>query len=246
LLLEVEQLTKSFGGLMALNNLSFFIEKGEVVGLIGPNGSGKSTAFNLITGTFPPSSGRVIFRGEDITTLPAHQVAKRGIARTFQLVKPFLHLTTLENVIAGRMYGHKPTANRAQAEAEATEILSFVGLGDKRHLKANGLTVMERKRLELARAMSTQPELLLLDEFMAGLAPTEVHTAIELISQIHTQGITIIFVEHIIKAVVSLCKRVIVLNAGQKIADGLAEDVTTNPAVISAYLGTKYAKNPQH
>jgi len=243
MLLEVERLTKSFGGLVALNNVSFAIEAGETVGLIGPNGSGKSTAFNVITGTFRPTSGKVIFNGDEITSLPANQVATRGIARTFQLVKPFLHLTVLQNVLAGRMYGHEPVSSRAQAEKEAKEILALMGLADKGHLKANALTVMERKRIELGRCLAMRPKLLLLDEFMAGLTSTEVQAAIQLISELSAQGMTVIFVEHIIKAVVSLCNRVIVLNAGQKIADGPAGEVTQNPAVIAAYLGKKYAAN---
>lgn len=241
MLLEVERLTKSFGGLLALNYVSFSIEAGEVVGLIGPNGSGKSTAFNVITGRFPPSSGKIIFRGEDITSLPAHQVAVRGIARTFQLVKPFLHLTALQNVMVGRLYGHQPAAKRAQAQAEAQEILAFMGLGDKAHLKASALTVMERKWLELGRALATRPSLLLLDEFMAGLTPVEMQSAMGLISEFRAQGITVIVVEHIVKAVMNICDRVIVLNAGQKIAEGSPREISNNPEVITAYLGQKYA-----
>jgi branched-chain amino acid transport system ATP-binding protein len=243
MLLQVERLTKSFGGLMALSNVSFAIEAGETVGLIGPNGSGKSTAFNVITGAFPPTSGEVIFNGEDITALQANQVAIRGIARTFQLVRPFLHLTVLQNVMAGRMYGHTPASSRARAETEAKEILAFVGLADKGHLKANALTVVERKRLELGRCLAIRPKLLLLDEYMAGLTSTEVQVAIALISELSAQGMTVIFVEHIVKAVVKLCNRVIVLNAGQKIADGPAGAITQNPEVIVAYLGKKYAAN---
>lgn len=241
MLLEVERLTKSFGGLLALNYVSFSIAAGEVVGLIGPNGSGKTTAFNVITGRFPPSSGKIIFRGEDITALPAHQVAVRGIARTFQLVKPFLHLTALQNVMAGRLHGHRPAANRAQAKAEAQEILAFMGLIDKSHLQASALTVMERKWLELGRALATRPSLLLLDEFMAGLTPVEMQSAMALISEFRTQGITVIVVEHIVKAVMNVCDRVIVLNAGQKIAEGSPREISNNPKVITAYLGQKYA-----
>lgn len=243
MLLEVKQLTKSFGGLMALYNLSFFIEEGEVAGLIGPNGSGKSTAFNLITGTLPPTSGNVLFRGKDITALSADQVAKRGIARTFQLVRPFLHLTALQNVMAGRMYGHEPASNSAQAESEAKDILAFIDLADKYHLKANALTVMERKRLELCRALAIRPKLLLLDEFMAGLTPAEVQMAMKLIHELRNQGMTIVVVEHIVKAVMSLCDRIIVLNAGQKIAEGSPQEISIHPEVIAAYLGKKYASN---
>ena len=242
MLLQVEDLTKSFGGLTALNHVSFSIAEGELLGLIGPNGSGKSTAFNLITGTFLPSSGTIIFRGEDITTLPAHEVAARGIARTFQLVKPFLQLTALRNVMAGRMYGYQPAGSRAQAEEEAKEILAFIGLAEKQHLKANALTVIERKRLELGRALATRPRLLLLDEYMAGLTPVEVQGAMRLIVGLRNEGITVVVVEHIVKAVMNLCDRVIVLNAGQMIAEGTPRDVLDNPDVIAAYLGKRHAR----
>jgi len=241
MLLEVDRLTKSFGGLMALNGISFSVAEGQVVGLIGPNGSGKSTAFNVITGTFPPSSGKIIFQGEEITRLPAHQVAIRGIARTFQLVKPFLHLTALQNVMAGRMFGRQPASSEREARQEAIEILTFIGLADKSHLKAKALTIMDRKRLELGRALATRPKLLLLDEFMAGLTPAEVQAAMRLISELRTQGVTVIVVEHIVKAVLNLCDGVIVLNAGQKIAEGPPSEISSNPAVITAYLGPKYA-----
>lgn len=228
---------------MALNDLSFSIAEGEVVGLIGPNGSGKSTVFNVITGMFPPTSGQIIFREEDITDLPAYEVAARGIARTFQMVKPFLHLTALQNVLAGRMYGHEPIANREQAERESIEIMDLIGLTDKQHLKADSLTVIERKRLELARALATRPKLLLLDEFMAGLTEAEIQSAMKLIGELKTSGITIVVVEHIVKAVMNLCDSVIVLNAGQKIAVGSPKEVSNDPEVITAYLGEKYAAN---
>jgi branched-chain amino acid transport system ATP-binding protein len=245
-LLQVEKVTKHFGGLMALSDLSFSVAQGEIVGLIGPNGSGKSTAFNVITGALLPSSGKVLLRGEDITALGAHDVAARGVARTFQLVRPFLQLTTLQNVVAGRLYGHAPAVSRTRAEAEAMEILALLGLEAKRHLKANTLTIMERKRLELARSLATQPKLLLLDEFMAGLTPTEVQTAMQIIAQLRTQGVTIVVVEHIVKAVMQLCDRVIVLNAGQKIAEGAPAAITRDAAVITAYLGSHYAASEEH
>ncbi len=228
---------------MALNDVSFSIPEGEVVGLIGPNGSGKSTAFNVITGTFPPTSGKVIFCGEDITHLPAHKVAGRGLARTFQLVQPFLHLTVLENVMAGRMFGFQPAASRKQAEIEAMEINAFLGLEGKQNHKANALTVIERKRLELGRALATRPKMLLLDEYMAGLTSSEVQSAMRLIKELNKQGITVVVVEHIVKAVMNICDRVLVLNAGQKIAEGTPQEVSNNPDVITAYLGQKYARN---
>ena len=159
MLLDVRQLTKSFDGLLALSNVSFTVKKGDVVGLIGPNGSGKSTAFNIVAGTFPPTSGQVLLEGKDITGLPAHQVSARGIARSFQLVRPFLHLTALQNVMAGRMYGHEPVSSTRQAKTEAMEILAFIGLAEKNQTKAGSLTVMERKWLELGRALATRPDL---------------------------------------------------------------------------------------
>ena len=243
MLLEVKDLNKTFGGLLALSGLSFSVQKGDVVGLIGPNGSGKSTAFNIVAGTFPPTSGRVILDGEDITGLSADRVSARGVARSFQLVQPFLHLTALQNVMAGRLYGHEPVASTKHAKAEALEILEFIGLREKRNLKANNLTVMERKWLEMGRALATRPKLLLLDEFMAGLTPTEVNAAMELIAGLKDQGITVIVVEHIVKVVMNLSNHVVVLNAGTKIAEGTPQEVSSNPQVIKAYLGERYAAN---
>jgi len=243
LLLEVKDLSKSFGGLLALSGLSFSVNKGDVVGLIGPNGSGKSTAFNIVAGTFPPTAGRVLLDGEDITGLSADRVSARGVARSFQLVRPFLHLTALQNVMAGRMYGHEPVSSTKQAKTEALEILEFIGLREKQDLKASNLTVMERKWLEMGRALATRPKLLLLDEFMAGLTPTEVNAAMELIAGLKDQGITVIVVEHIVKAVMNLSNHVVVLNAGTKIAEGTPQEVSSNPQVIKAYLGERYAAN---
>lgn len=242
-ILKVEKITKAFGGLLAINDVSFSVEEGEVVGLIGPNGSGKSTCFNVITGFLPETSGVVIFNGEDITTLPAHEVARRGMARTFQLVRPFAHLTTLDNVLAGSMFGHAAQASRKAAEPRAYQVLEQVGLVEKADVLARDLTVMERKWLEVARALAGEPKLLLLDEFMAGLNPSEVPQAVGLVKQLNESGITIIIVEHIVKAITDSCDRVIVLNAGQKLAEGTAAEVVENPAVIEAYLGTRYAQN---
>lgn len=242
-MLQVDRISKHFGGLRALNEVSFNVAEGEIVGLIGPNGSGKSTAFNVITGFLPATSGTVLFNGEDISGLPAHEVARKGMARTFQLVRPFLHLTTLDNVLAGAMFGHAGFSSRKTAESRAYEVLEQVGLADKAQVKASDLTIMERKWLEVARALAGDPKLLLLDEFMAGLNPSEIPEALALIRQLNTSGITIIIVEHIIKAITNVCPRVIVLNAGQKLAEGTAVDVIENPSVIEAYLGTRYAKN---
>ena len=238
-LLQVTGLSKDFGGLRALDDVTFQVEEGEIIGLIGPNGSGKSTAFNVITGFLPASSGTVTFAGENITRLPAHQVARRGVGRTFQLVRPFLHLSTLENVLAGCLFGRAALSSRKEAESQAMRILEQVDLAPKAGQMARDLTIMERKWLEVARALAGNPRLLLLDEFMAGLNPSEIPHAVRLIYKLNESGITIIIVEHIMKAITSTCSRIIVLNAGKKLAEGSASDVIENPAVIAAYLGTR-------
>lgn len=242
-MLQVERVSKNFGGLRALSGVSFQVDEGEIVGLIGPNGSGKSTAFNVITGFLPATSGTITFNGENITRLPAHEVAKRGLARTFQLVRPFMHLTTLENVLTGSMFGHAGMTSRKMAEPGAYQVLEQVGLAGKADVLARDLTVMERKWLEVARALAGEPKMLLLDEFMAGLNPVEIPEALALIRKLNASGVTIIIVEHIIKAITSVCQRVIVLNAGQKLDEGTAIEVIENPLVIEAYLGTRYAKH---
>jgi branched-chain amino acid transport system ATP-binding protein len=241
-MLQVSKISKDFGGLRALDDVSFEVKEGEVVGLIGPNGSGKSTAFNVITGFLPATSGSVFFCGEDITRLPAHQVARRGLARTFQLVRPFLNLTTLDNVIAGCLFGQAQMPSKKAAQARAYPLLEQVGLAGKAHVAARNLTVMERKWLEVARALAGEPKLLLLDEFMAGLNHSEIPQAVELVGQLNASGITIVIVEHIVKAITRACQRIIVLNAGRKLAEGTAAEVVANPAVIAAYLGTRYAE----
>jgi branched-chain amino acid transport system ATP-binding protein len=242
-LLEVHDVCKSFGGLQALNSVSFAVESGEIVGLIGPNGSGKSTLFNVITGTIPASSGQIRFAGEDITRLPAHSVSKRGIARTFQAVRPFLNLSVLQNVVTACLYGHSAIGTTAEASKRALELLELVDLTDQADLPASQLNVMSRKWLEIARALATQPSLLLLDEFMAGLNPTEVKLAVDFVKQLKANGITVILVEHIVKAITSCSDRIIVLNAGTKIADGLASEVVKDPQVISAYLGNVHVQH---
>lgn len=242
-MLRVDRISKNFGGLRALHEVTFTVAEGEIVGLIGPNGSGKSTAFNVITGFLPATSGTVVFNGEEITGLPAHEVACRGMARTFQLVRPFPHLTTLDNVLAGCLFGHTQMPDRKTAEPRANQVLEQVGLAHKAQVLARDLTIMERKWLEVARALAGNPRLLLLDEFMAGLNPAEIPEALALIRQLNASGITIIIVEHIIKAITNVCQRVIVLNAGQKLAEGTVTEVIENPHVIEAYLGSRYAKH---
>jgi branched-chain amino acid transport system ATP-binding protein len=236
-LLQVEKLNKSFGGLMAICELNFEIFEGEIFGVIGPNGSGKTTLFNVITGFLKAHSGKVIFMGKDITGLPPHQICRKGIARIFQLVKPFAQLTVLANVMVGGMYGRNSASNMKQAREKSTEILNFVGLGNKMEVAAHQLTMAERKRLELARALAAHPQLLLLDELMAGLNPAETEIAMELVKKIRGSGITVIMVEHIMKAVLGISDRIMVLNAGMKIAEGFPKEVVKNQQVIEAYLG---------
>jgi branched-chain amino acid transport system ATP-binding protein len=235
--LQVEGLCKSFGGLRAIHDLNFSVEEGEIVGIIGPNGSGKTMALNLVTGFLKPDSGKVTFRGEDITGLPRYRVSQKGVARTFQLVKPFLESTALENVMVGRAYGHSPIGSLEKAAEESVEILDQVGLADRAKVVVKDLTVMQRKRLELARALAAKPHLLLLDELMAGLNAREADDTCGLIRQIHDSGITIIVVEHIVKAICGLSDRVVVLNMGEKIAEGVPDTIVHNPNVIDVYLG---------
>jgi branched-chain amino acid transport system ATP-binding protein len=240
-ILSVEQLCKAFGGLKAINNLDFHVDEGEIVGIIGPNGSGKTTALNLITGFLKPNTGKVIFQGEDITGLPRYKINNKGIARTFQLCKPFLDFTALQNVMVGRVYGQDPCANMKVAASESEEILDKVGLLSKAQIMVKDLTVMERKRLELARALATKPDMLLLDELMAGLNLAEADDVCQLISRIRDTKVTIIMVEHIVKAVTCISNRIIVLNMGEKIAEGPPEEIIRHPKVIEVYLGKSHA-----
>lgn len=236
-LLEVCEVTKRFGGLLALNRVSCTIEQGQITGLIGPNGAGKTTLFNLIAGEFRPDAGRILFRGEPIHHLPSNAICKRGIARTFQMVRPFLRLTTLSNVIVAVVFGRAQSPSQQQAEAMARRWLRFMGLEEKAEVPASGLTLAERKRLEIARALATEPRLLLLDEAIAGLNPAEVGQIMDRIREVSRLGVTIVLIEHVMKAVLGLSDTVIVLNHGEKIAEGPPQEVANDAEVVQAYLG---------
>ena len=237
MLLKLEDVTKAFKGLLAVNSVTAHVNEGEILGLIGPNGAGKTTLFNLITGVYPPTKGKVWFEGKDITSTPPHSRCWLGIARTFQLVRPFPELTVVENAAMGRVYGRDPIRNRSRAEKASIEMLEIVGLAGRAYEKAKSLTLVDRKRLELARALATKPELLLLDELLAGLNPSEVLTSMALIQSIRDMGITIVMVEHLVKAVFGIADRIVVLNAGELIACGTPDEISCNQQVIDAYLG---------
>jgi branched-chain amino acid transport system ATP-binding protein len=237
LLLNLERLTKRFGGLTAVDDVSLELEQEEILGLIGPNGAGKTTLFNMISGTYLPSEGYIYFKGRDITELPPHKIAGLGIARTFQIAKPFAKLSVVDNVKVGT-YLH--TRGTGAAEEKAREVVTFVGLGPFADRPAQTLTTAGRKRLELARALATQPELLLLDEVMAGLTPTESAGIVNLIRQIREAGITILVIEHVMKAIMSLSDRVAVIHHGQLIAVDPPGDVAKDERVIEAYLGQEF------
>jgi len=236
-ILAVNNVTKKFKGLVAVNDVSFSIEKGEMIGLIGPNGAGKTTLFQMIAGFEDINSGTVFFNNTNITRTKAHVLNRMGIARTFQIVQPLLNFTILDNVIASLFYGRERCKTRGEAARKAKEIIEFTGLADKETHLARTLGTPGRKRLELARALATNPELLLLDEVMAGLTPTEVEDAIKLIRSINERGITVVVVEHVMKAVMDLSRRILVLHHGQLIATGSPEEISTDPQVIEVYLG---------
>jgi len=238
-LLEVKDVSKSFGGNQAVKGLSFSLEPGEILGLIGPNGAGKTTAFNMIAGYFPPDRGEIRFKGEDIAGLRAWDISHRKIARTFQLSKPFGDLTVLENAMVG---GFHHQGSRLAARRKAEEMLAFVGMAGQASVEAHNLTATDRKRLELARCLATDPELLLLDEVVAGATPAEAGAMMEIIRKIRDMGVTIIMVEHVMRVVMGLSHRVLVLHHGETIAIGAPQAVSRDPVVLKAYLGERHGK----
>jgi branched-chain amino acid transport system ATP-binding protein len=235
-LLEIDGLSKSFGGLRAVNGLSFTVCEREILGLIGPNGAGKSTVFNLINGVFAPDRGRVKFVGTDLTGEPPYRVARHGLARTHQIVQPLTDLTVLENCTVGACFGRENLPLH-RARAVAREVAVFVGLEDRLAMPAAQLTIAGKKRLELARALAARPLLLLLDEVLAGLNPTEIERMLTIIRSIRERGVAILIIEHLMQAIMGLSDRIVVLNSGQKLAEGTPAEIANNAAVIEAYLG---------
>ncbi len=236
MILQVEGVSKRFGGLQALYRVTFDLPEGQILGLIGPNGAGKTTLFNVINGIYTPNEGRILFQGEDITGMKPYYLARRGLARTHQIVRPLNELTVRENVMVGACFGKENKSIR-EAIRIADQVLEFVGLAERADQLAGSLNVAQKKRLEMARALASHPKLLLLDEVLAGLNPSEIATMVSTIQNIRQQGVTIIMIEHVMHAVMNVSDRVIVLDYGQVIAEGTPEEIVQNERVIEAYLG---------
>jgi branched-chain amino acid transport system ATP-binding protein len=236
-ILEVKNLSKNFGGLKAVDSLDLSMEEGQILSLIGPNGAGKSTVFNCIAGVYPPSGGDIYFSGSRVTNEKPWNLCKKGLGRTFQIVKPFASKTVLYNVMVGTF---ATTDKRSEAEASALEVLKSLQLEDKKDMKAGNLTIADRKRLEIAKALATRPKLLLLDEVMAGLRPTEVNEMVEIIRGLRSNGITVFVIEHIMRAIMALSDWIVVIHFGRKIAEGTPAEIAVNENVIKAYLGDEY------
>ncbi len=236
-ILEITDMVMRFGGLIAVDKLNLSIDQGEILGLIGPNGAGKSTVFNCVAGVYAPTAGRVQFNGQTINNEKPWNLCKKGLARTFQLVKPFATKSVLYNVMVGAF---ATTGNTREAEQKAIEILTALNFEDKKEVKASSLTIADRKRLEIARALATEPKLLLFDEVMAGLRPAEVDGMVAIIKQLRKTGITIFLIEHIMRAIMALSDRIVVIHFGKKIAEGTPQQVASNDNVIKAYLGDDY------
>ena len=239
-LLRIRGVTKGFGGLAALASVDLDVREGETVGLIGPNGAGKTTLINAITGVHPPDRGSIALDGHELTRLSPPRITRLGIARTFQIPQPFSGLTTLENVMVGVAFGGHAAA-LGEAARRARELLAFVGLGDKAAASPQSLSIVELRKLELARALGSGARLLLLDEIHAGLTPAEMSQAIALIERLHAQGVAIVMVEHLMRIIMTVCQRVVVLHLGTKIAEGTPAEIARNPDVVRAYLGERHA-----
>ena len=235
-ILQIQNVSKHFGGLVAVAEVTFDLPQGQILGLIGPNGAGKTTLFNVINGVYAPTAGRVIFRGTDVSGWQPYNVVRLGLARTHQIVRPLNDLTVLENVMAGACYGHQQHS-LGQAREIALEVLGFVGLVERHDTLASSLNVAQKKRLEMARALAARPFLLLLDEVLAGLNPTEIAEMVQVVHKIREQGVTILIIEHVMHALMNVSDRVIVLDYGQMIAEGTPAEIVANQKVIEAYLG---------
>ena len=238
-LLEIKNVTKRFGGLFANNRISFDISQGEIIGLVGPNGAGKTTLFNCISGYYPPTSGNILFEGREIKNSPPYKVCARGIARTFQIIENFQKMTVLENMMVGAFKKHK---YKGKAFKKALKVSEFIELSDKNFEYASDLSPPEQRRLGLGMALATEPKLLMLDEVMAGLTPKEIDEVLDLLRKVRDSGVTLIVIEHLMRAVMSICERIFVLDYGEKIAEGNPEEIAHDKKVIQAYLGKSYAQ----